>query len=108
MKGFIALFLVVALLVSFCFSFRGCERTPVEGIVTAKEWVPSHDDQQFINVYQPDGSFIMVPTWTHYDEEWRIYVGSRYARVSKGKFKTIEIQSYFKEEPRRHPQHPQE
>lgn len=76
-----------------------CETPPVEGIVTAKQWIPAHDDMYFLQIYDGNGGFTQVPQWVHYDDEWRIYVGSRHAKVSKEKFKAVEIQGYFTNRP---------
>lgn len=70
---------------------------PIRGLVTAKEWVPAHDDQHYHTFYNADGTFIMIPYFVYYDDEWRIYVGKRYANVQKAEFQAIEVQGYFEE-----------
>lgn len=93
--------LVAMVVVIFSFlifrSGASCEYVPVEGVVTAKQWIPAHDDMYFMQIYDGNGGFTQVPQWIHYDDEWRIYVGSRYVKVTKEQFKTIEVQQHFKE-----------
>ena len=94
---------VLVLMVVALFSFltfrsgTSCEYVPVEGLVTAKQWVPAHDDMWFMQIPDGNGGFTQIPQWTHYDDEWRVYVGGRYVRVSKEQFKAVEVQQYFKE-----------
>lgn len=90
--------MVVAILSFLVFrSGASCKYVPVEGVVTAKEWVPARDDMWFMAVPDGNGGFTQIPQWTHYDEEWRIYVWKRHVRVSKEQFKAVEVQQHFKE-----------
>lgn len=75
----------------------GCEYVPVQGLVTAKQWVPAHDDMQLMNIYNADGTFTTIPYWVHYDDQYWIHVGHKKCRVSKEDFKKIEVQQYFME-----------
>lgn len=98
-------YFTVFLLTIAIFSFLGFRSehllrppVPLEGIVTAKEWIPAHDDMYFMSIPDGNGSLIQIPQWTHTDDQWRIYVGSRYARVTKETFKKIEVQQHFREQ----------
>lgn len=70
---------------------------PIEGIVTGKQWVPAHDDMSTMLIPDSNGGLMQIPQWTHYNDEWRIFVGSRYVRVSQADFKRIEVEQYFRE-----------
>ncbi len=90
--------IVGALLLAFILkSCAGCESQPLSGVVTAKQWVPAHDDVQMLLIADGNGGFTQIPQWNHYDDEWRIWVGNSYVRVTKEEFKRIEIQQYFEE-----------
>lgn len=92
-----AMVAVLSLFLLHCSDIKKVHYIPVEGIVTAKEWIPSHYIQQFVQIPNTDRGVTVVPYVVYRPEEWRIHVGSRYVCVTEEKFKKVEIQKYFKE-----------
>lgn len=66
---------------------------PVQGMVTAKEWVPASTD--VVTIFTgPVPTSIFLPN----PEKFIVYVGARWTTVSREDFKTIEIGKYWSEQ----------
>lgn len=79
------------------FRLQTVEYKPVEGVVTAKQWVPKSEDMYFMQIPDGNGGFTQIPQWHTNPEKWVIYVGDRKVYVTQDEFKVIEIKGYFKE-----------
>ena len=97
----IGLVVVVSLMLASLGRFKGCtwpKHVPISGIVTAKEWVPAHDDMWFLTMIVGDQTY-MIPQTDHIPDRWWIKVAGRKLRVSKEEFQRIQIGDFFSEPP---------
>jgi len=67
---------ILALLSSLGVSlyFQNRASTVTSGTIVSLEHHNARIDTQYVYVFNGDGSFIMIPTFTHYDEDWTVDV----------------------------------
>lgn len=70
---------------------------PLEGIVTAKEWVPQASDMMPVSIPDGNGGLMTMMVPVDRPEQWRIWVGSRSARVSREEFERVQITQHWRE-----------
>lgn len=93
--GFITLLVViVALLWMVSCEVRGMKNPQktvvIEGLVTAKQWVPASDQYLMMTVGN-----LQVPTWIHHDQQWWITVAGQRVQLYEQDWKPIQIGEFW-------------